>query len=239
MNPGKERQVKFDSAKALQKATGRAKSDVANKLVSMFLHEVSRRACLAGGLSLSDPGYGDAVTFAFGHRCLYCGRDLEHDRAAVEHLNGMNRFQVGLHVPGNVAISCRRCNNEKRRDDRSPALSCNQWGWESFLLHDGTQCHQPCKTCEYWGDLFPDAERRAEALRTSRERIAAFQIPFKHFTNWADSNRATIREKVESLYRVCQNFASQEIARLSEEIDFDFSSLSPDSSNEQPWEEGF
>lgn len=226
--------MKFDSAKALQKATGRAKSDVANKLVSMFLHEVSRRACLAGGLSLSDPGYGDAVTFAFGHRCLYCGRDLEHDRAAVEHLNGMNRFQVGLHVPGNVAISCRRCNNEKRRDDLSPALSCNQWGWESFLLHDGTQCHQPCKTCEYWGDLFPDAERRAEALRTSRERIAAFQIPFKPFTSWADSNRATIREKVESLYRLCQNFASQEIARLTEEIDFDFSSLSPDPSNRGP-----
>lgn len=226
--------MKFDSAKALQKATGRAKSDVANKLVSMFLHEVSRRACHAGGLGVADPAYGDAVLVTFGHRCLYCGRDLEHDRVAVEHLNGMNRFQVGLHVPGNVAISCRRCNNEKRRDDLLPALSCNQWGWESFLFHDGTKCQQPCKTCGYWRDLFPDSKARAEALRTSREKIAAFQVPFRHFTNWADSNRSTIREKVESLYRLCQNFASQEISRLTEEIDFDFSSLSPDPSNLGP-----
>jgi hypothetical protein len=220
--------VKFDSAKALRKATGRAKSDVANKLVSMFLHEVSRRACIAGGLALSDPSYSDAVILAFGHRCLYCRRDLEHDRAAVEHLNGMNRFQAGLHVPGNVALSCRRCNNEKRRDDLHPTLSPKHWGWESFLLHDGTKCHDPCKTCEYWRDLFPDSEIRMEMLRESRERIAAFQVPYKNFTDWADCNRSIIREQVESLYRLCQNFASTAIERLTAEIDFDFSSLSPD-----------
>jgi hypothetical protein len=220
--------VKFDSAKALRKATGRAKSDVANKLVSMFLHEVSRRACIAGGLGLSDPSYGDAVVSAFGNRCLYCRRDLEHDRAAVEHLNGMNRFQVGLHVPGNVALSCRRCNNEKRRDDLLPTLSSKQWGWESFLRHDGTECQGPCKTCEYWRVLFPDSGQRVETLGKSLERIAAFQVPYRHFTDWSESNRSIIREKVESLYRLCQNFASTEIGRLTEEINFDFSSLSPD-----------
>jgi 5-methylcytosine-specific restriction endonuclease McrA len=221
--------VKFDSARALRKATGRAKSDVANKLVSMFLHEVSRRACIAGGLNLTDPRYSDSVIAAFGHSCLYCGQDLEHDRAAVEHLNGMNRFQVGLHVPGNVALSCRRCNNEKRRDDLNPTLSPRYWGWESFLLHDRSFCVSACKTCDYWERIFEDRGERAEHLRRTRERIIAFQRPYENFTVWADLARSTIREKVESLYRLCQSFASTEIARLTEEIDFDFSSLSSDS----------
>lgn len=114
--------MSFDSSQALKKATGRAKSDVANKLVSMFLHEVSRRACEAGGESVSNSDYRAAVVNAFGHCCLYCNRELEHDRAAVEHLDGMNRFRVGLHVPGNVAVACRRCNSEKRRDDQKPVL---------------------------------------------------------------------------------------------------------------------
>jgi hypothetical protein len=82
--------MKFDSSTALRKATGRAKSDVANKLVSMLLHEISRRACSAGELWVSDPSYSAAVIQAFGHDCLYCGRILEQDRAAVEHLDGMN-----------------------------------------------------------------------------------------------------------------------------------------------------
>ena len=45
--------MEFDSAQALRRATGRAKSDVANKLVSMLLHEISRRACSAGEMSVS------------------------------------------------------------------------------------------------------------------------------------------------------------------------------------------
>ena len=67
--------MSFDSAKALKSATGRAKSDVANKLVSMFLHEVSRRACVAEGMTVSNPDYLRAVVDVFGHRCLYCGCD--------------------------------------------------------------------------------------------------------------------------------------------------------------------
>ena len=47
--------MSFNVAAALRKSTGRAKSDVANKLVSMFLHEVSRKACAAGGMNVSDP----------------------------------------------------------------------------------------------------------------------------------------------------------------------------------------
>ena len=84
--------MSFDTSAYLRRATGRAKSDVANKLVSMFLHDVSRRLCAKLTLNVNDPCYTQAVEAAFGAACCYCGNPLEIDRAAVEHLDGMNRF---------------------------------------------------------------------------------------------------------------------------------------------------
>lgn len=217
--------MSFDSAKALRSATGRAKSDVANKLVSMFLHEVSRRACLAGGMTVSNPDYLRAVVDVFGHRCLYCGRDLEHDRSAVEHLDGMNRFRVGLHVPGNVAVSCRKCNSEKRRDDQKPRLSLAESGWESFLSHDGCGCILNCKTCNYWAAVWPDTSLRNQSLRQAADRIREFRNSFIRFVQWSEQARPAIQNRVEGLYRSCQDFATSEIDKLTSELNFDFTSL--------------
>lgn len=222
----KGERMDFDSAKALKKATGRAKSDVANKLVSMFLHEVSRRACIAGGMTVSDLRYRDEVLNSFGHSCLYCGRDLEHDRASVEHLDGMNRFRAGLHVPGNVAMACRRCNNEKRRDDQKAELTLASSGWESFLSHDGQRCEAGCKTCSYWAFIWPDDTFRIQKLNQVREHIHQFQKPYSQFITWSANVRPSIQNKVEVLYRACQNFAIEEIEKLTSELVFDFTSLS-------------
>lgn len=215
----------FDSGKALRKATGRAKSDVANKLVSMFLHEISRRACEAGGMSVSSPDYLDSVIKAFGHRCLYCHRELEHDRAAVEHLDGMNRFRIGLHVPGNVAVACRRCNSEKRRDDQKPVLRLASNGWDSFLSHDASRCEANCKTCSYWASVWPDASRRHELLQQARSNIEDFRRPFSKYITWSDHAKAAIQTRVENLYRSCQVFATEEIEKLTSELDFNFAFL--------------
>lgn len=217
--------MSFDSAKALKTATGRAKSDVANKLVSMFLHEISRRVCVAGGVQVSSPEYLSAVVTVFGHRCVYCNRDLEHDRAAVEHLDGMNRFRVGLHVPGNVAVSCRRCNNEKRRDDQKQALTLASTGWESFLAHDGARCSDDCKTCAYWALIWNDESLKRDSLRQSLERIHHFRKSFARFIRWSEQTRPAIQHKVEALYRTCQDFATSEIDKLTSELNFDFSDL--------------
>lgn len=217
--------MSFDSAKALKAATGRAKSDVANKLVSMFLHEISRRVCLAGGVQVSSPEYLSAVVAVFGHRCVYCNRDLEHDRAAVEHLDGMNRFRVGLHVPGNVAVSCRRCNNEKRRDDQKQTLTLASTGWESFLAHDGAGCTDGCKTCAYWALVWNDESLKRDSLRQSLERIHQFRKSFTRFIRWSEQTRPAIQHKVEALYRTCQDFATSEIDKLTSELNFDFSDL--------------
>lgn len=220
----------FDSAKALRSATGRAKSDVANKLVSMFLHEISRRACVAGSMSVSDPGYLKSVIDVFGHRCLYCDRDLEHDRATVEHMDGMNRFRVGLHIPGNVAMSCRRCNSEKRRDDQTPRLVLASTGWESFLSHNGSSCAGVCKTCAYWQAVWPDKADRDDALSRASDRIRLFRKPFARFIEWSEVARPSIQSRVEGLYRSCQDFATSQIEKLSAELVFDFASLSLPSS---------
>ena len=217
--------MSFDSSQALRKATGRAKSDVANKLVSMFLHEVSRRVCEAGGSSVSNSDYLALVVDAFGHRCLYCNRDLEHDRAAVEHLDGMNRFRVGLHVPGNVAVACRRCNSEKRRDDQKPLLILAPNGWGSFLAHDGTRCQVGCKTCSYWTSVWPDESQRRESLLHSQVRIHKFRQPFVKYITWSDHARGAIQSRVESLYRACQTFATNEIEKLTSQLNFDFTAL--------------
>ena len=217
--------MEFDSAQALRRATGRAKSDVANKLVSMLLHEISRRACAAGGMSVSDPAYSRAVISGFGHLCVYCSHTLEHDRSAVEHLDGMNRFRIGLHVPGNVAMACRRCNNEKRRDDQLPALILAPTGWKSFLSHDGNGCPPGCKTCAYWFTLWPDSAIRAPKLVEITARIEEFRRPYARFIEWTEANRLAVQTRVESLYRSCQYFATSEIEKLTSELNFDFQAL--------------
>jgi hypothetical protein len=132
-------QVK-DSTSQLRSATRRAKSDVANKLVSMFLHALSRRICQDWPIRVDGEKYEQLLRTQFNNRCPYCSRDLANTPSVIEHLDGMNRYRAGLHVPGNVLVACRRCNTEKRRDDSVRTLLLARFGWESFLSHDGTRC---------------------------------------------------------------------------------------------------
>lgn len=214
--------MSFDVTAALKKSTGRAKSDVANKLVSMFLHELSRKVCVAGGMWVSDPRYAESVINSFGQQCLYCGKELERDRATVEHLEGMNRFRSGLHIPGNVAMACKRCNNEKRRDVQSALISLAASGWESFLSHDGSRCTENCKSCAYWTTVWPVPDKRRNALIAAKERIRQFQRPYDSFLILSNQARASIRAKIETLYRDCQSFATAEIEKLTLELELNF-----------------
>lgn len=217
--------MSFDVSQALKKSTGRAKSDVANKLVSMFLHEVSRKACSAFGMTVSDPRYSERVVQFFGDKCLYCDVDLEKDRTAVEHLEGLNRVRVGLHIPGNVAISCKQCNSEKRRDDQKLNSKLAETGWESFLLHNSMSCEPDCKSCNYWREKWPEAEEREERLRSARHRILEFKTEFQILTDWSKNTQNLLREEVEALYRDCQKFATDEIAELSSKAELNYLKL--------------
>jgi hypothetical protein len=213
----------FSASAYLRKATGRAKSDVANKLVSMFLHDLSRKVCASLELSVTDARYTTAVEAAFGNDCCYCGRPLEEDRTSAEHLEGMNRFRLGLHIPGNVILACRRCNGEKRRDDQMVQLTLADYGWESFLAHDSTRCVAGCKSCRYWGLVWIDAIDRVERMRGARQKIAAFRSQYPASLQWSRSARPFLKETVDSLYRGCQEFATNQIRKTVDEA---FSSLS-------------
>ena len=210
--------MSFQTAPYLRKATSRAKSDVANKLVSMFLHDVSRRISSSIGLGVSDSRYAQAVAATFGDGCCYCGRTLENDRAAVEHLDGMNRFRAGLHIPGNVVVSCKRCNSEKRRDDQLPQLRLAATGWESFLSHDSSRCVSDCKTCAYWGDVFPIVPDKVKRLADSHSRILVFQSAYADAMRFSQQAQPALHAELEAIYRECQVFATNRITKSSEKV---------------------
>jgi len=209
--------MSFQTAAYLWKATGRAKSDVANKLVSMFLHEVSRKITAKVGLSVVDPKYVQAVEIEFGGHCCYCGRSLESDRAAIEHPDGMNRFRAGLHIPGNVIVSCKKCNNEKRRDDQLSELMLAKTGWESFLSHDGSKCSEHCKTCAYWKTIWPD-EMRAKNLRAARRKILDFRARYSESIELNQKTDRSLRRELDKIYRECQSFATDRIKKAVEVV---------------------
>jgi hypothetical protein len=203
--------VSFDTAAYLRRATGRAKSDVANKLVSMFLHGVSRKLTASLGLAVTDAAYTTVVAELFGTSCAYCGRSLEHDRVAVEHLDGMNRFRVGLHIPGNVVLACRRCNSEKRRHDSLKELVLAETGWESFLMHADSKCGDACKTCDYWGSLWPAEAERRERLLGTLGKICGFRAKYPRSVEFGEKAKTQLRPLLDRLYRDCQKFAAETI----------------------------
>src|SRR5262249_14172606 len=78
----------FDPTGVLRDATGRGKSDVANKLAAMTLHTLSRRRFPTR--RVGDPEYVAAVRAFLDGRCPYCDRRLVAGQTIVEHLDAMN-----------------------------------------------------------------------------------------------------------------------------------------------------
>ena len=205
-----------DPTSLLRTATRRAKSDVANKMISMFLHELSRRISRDWQMKTEGEAYAALVRDWFKNRCPYCGCDLTVCIPAVEHMDGMNRNRVGLHVPGNVIVSCKRCNSEKRRDDSRLVLTLAPTGWESFLSHDGMRCAANCATCNYWTALWPDPEERQKRLSTNLTVLRNFRAEFPELQLAVALHRDILPQLLAQLYADCQSFAETEIHSLLE-----------------------
>jgi len=207
-----------DPASQLRSATRRAKSDVANKLVSMFLHELSRSLSQSWAIKVDSEEYGKLVRECFRNQCPYCNCDLANTICVIEHLDGMNRCRAGLHVAGNVLVACRKCNNEKRRDDSLPTLALAETGWESFLSHDGTHCAAACLTCGYWRTVWPDEAERKIRLNGNVMRIRSFRNSFAEFQQILPMAQSKLPTRLAKLYSDCQTFAESEIRTLLEGI---------------------
>lgn len=208
-----------DPTSQLRSATRRAKSDVANKLVSMFLHELSRKASQNWRVRVDGEEYENLVRQWFSNRCPYCLCSLTDTESVIEHLDGMNRCRAGLHVPGNVLVACRRCNSEKRRDDSLRNLTLAESGWASFLSHDGTRCTPSCLTCQYWQSVWGDDAERKTRLSENLERIRSFRGAFSDFERILPTLRETLPGLLTKLYSDCQTFAETEIKSLLERFE--------------------
>jgi hypothetical protein len=208
-----------DATSQLRSATRRAKSDVANKLVSMFLHELSRRISQKWTIRVDGQEYEELVRRMFNNRCPYCFRDLADTVSVIEHLDGMNRYRAGLHVPGNVLVACRSCNGEKRRDDSLRVLLLAKSGWESFLSHDGSRCGSSCLTCQYWKRIWQDETERKLRLTENLERLRSFRRSFREFEEVLPSLAETLPGLLTKLYSDCQTFAEAEIKSLLERFE--------------------
>jgi len=187
---------------------------VANKLVSMCLHELSRRISQNWPIKVDGEEYERLVRERFNNRCPYCSCELTNTESVIEHLDGMNRYRAGLHVPGNVLVACRRCNSEKRRDDSLKILSLAGSGWESFLSHDGTRCTASCRTCRYWESIWEDGQERRLRLSENLQRVRSFRSAFLELEQVLPSFMATQPALLAKLYSDCQAFAEREIKSL-------------------------
>lgn len=152
----------------------------------------------------------------FQNRCPYCHQNLAETTPVVEHLDGMNRYRAGLHVPGNVLVACGRCNSEKRRDDARKILLSAASGWESFLSHNGTHCDPSCRTCQYWEKKWEDQAERNIRLNEALERISQFRTRFPEFQAILPDLIETLPAMLTKLYSDCQSFAEYEIRMLLE-----------------------
>jgi hypothetical protein len=214
-----ERKKVKDPISKLRSATRRAKSDVANKLISMCLHELSRRISQDWPVKVDGEEYERLVRESFNNQCPYCSCDLTEANSVIEHLDGMNRYRAGLHVPGNVLVACRRCNSEKRRDDSLKVLSLAESGWESFLSHDGNRCTAPCRTCRYWESIWEDGTKRTLRLDENLQRIRSFRSAFSEFEQVLPSLMVTQPALLTKLYSDCQTFAETEIKSVLKRLD--------------------
>lgn len=208
-----------DPTSLLRSATRRAKSDVANKLVSMFLHVLSRSVSQDWPIKVDGEKYENLVREHFKNRCPYCSCDLAGTTSVIEHLDGMNRYRAGLHVPGNVLVACRKCNCEKRRDDSLKELPLAASGWESFLCHDGRRCAQSCPTCGYWKSVWTDEAERKLRMAKNLQRIRAFRRTFQDFQQAHLTLTKALPDLLAKLYSDCQVFAETEIKSLLDKVE--------------------
>src|SRR5580700_11091212 len=185
----------------------------------MCLHEMSRRISQDWAVRVDGEEYEKLVRERFNNQCPYCSCDLTISESVIEHLDGMNRYRAGLHVPGNVLVACRRCNGEKRRDDSLKTLSLAESGWASFLSHDGSRCAPICLTCRYWKSVWDDDAERKTRLGENLQRIRSFRNEFSEFGQILPALNETLPGLLTKLYSDCQSFAEMEIKSLLERFD--------------------
>jgi HNH endonuclease len=102
----------------------RARADIANTAVRIFLQEMGKLHDEERGLHPYRKSDFQVVRDFFGDRCCYCDTAFDERTAAhQDHLIPINRTNLGLDAWGNVVPACRECNNQKQGAD-----------WRAFII---------------------------------------------------------------------------------------------------------
>lgn len=129
-----EQQIPARTACDYSSQMPRAKSDVANTALRIFLQEMGAAYDEERGL----PPYKRArdlplIAEFFDGRCCYCGIPFDPAEPVVQdHLVPMNKTDLGLHAMGNVVPACAACNARKQGRD-----------WREFIVERaGADAHE-------------------------------------------------------------------------------------------------
>ncbi len=103
----------------------RAKADIANTALRIFLHNMGAAYDVERGLVPYKGTKDDVAKIKeiFLGRCCYCDIELGPGDVAQDHLIPMNKSGLGLHAWGNVVPACGPCNAKKQGGD-----------WRDFII---------------------------------------------------------------------------------------------------------
>ncbi|PGW74478.1 HNH endonuclease [Bacillus thuringiensis] len=107
------------------------KQDAANTAVRALL-TAKGESCLDYKFT-KDTEVWKTIVNAFSNKCAYCYEELDK-KIEMEHLNMLNKDDVGLHHPGNTVPVCKTCNKRGRVKV--------YYTWREHLLQ---QCSEPIK----------------------------------------------------------------------------------------------
>ncbi len=103
----------------------KARADIANTAVRIFLHDMGVAYDQKNGREpWTKAKHLPIVKEFFGNKCCYCGVDFSAAEPAFEdHLIPTNKTDLGLHAWGNIVPACRECNAKKQGSD-----------WRDFII---------------------------------------------------------------------------------------------------------
>jgi hypothetical protein len=102
----------------------KAKADIANTAVRIFLQEMGKEYDRERDLEpFAKKHLRSEVLEFFEGRCCYCGADLSASQVHGDHLVPTNRTDLGLDAWGNIVPACAPCNSTKHGKD-----------WRDFII---------------------------------------------------------------------------------------------------------
>lgn len=109
-------------------------SQAASQAVRKLLRDLGRQYDIHRGLRpFSDNKSIFSLILFFDYKCCYCHVSLRDKQWDKDHLEPINKDHAGLHAWGNIAPSCKKCNNQRLNQDWAQFLRTKTKDEEDFI----------------------------------------------------------------------------------------------------------